>query len=610
MKSLLPLLTRFGPLAVLAATAPLASAGQILVPQHHQVLQDAINAALPNDEILVDGGVHAPVVIDKPLSITGVPGNTPLLRPTNPSEFVCPVHPCTSHSADPPIRLSGAGAGTVVLTGLQVAGTVDNSFFNDGNPVYSSPNPSAIEGGGFDELHIIDCTVSAPASVNLAPELIEANHGLNVSIAELIVTGSTITGGTYANESPWGHDWLWSAGHAINTTGNVTICGSTVRGGNAAPIQPATTATCSQYLIWWGNDVGVGGTGVATPGTVTHANSTIQGGDGAVMSAWSTPSFTCPKPDGVAFAAGSVIQDSSACAPTPIPSPCNGVTGPIKISTFRIWGTPNGTDWWWYLDNGGTPMPAVQVPGVSGDYNLDGFVDERDVADAFVDAINAYATANSWPDLSASTYSLFGSTYLNVSSRCQPSLLVSSDGISFCDTSLLGACPFNPQIQLMPLPGWDCNENGIDDELDLASGLSQDTDSNGILDECEANAWTNQGSALAGVNGDPLLVGTGTLAPGSSNTIELSNAAANAPAWLLLATSSTPVPFMGGTLKAYPYIGQPMTLMTSPTGQIPLAFSAGTGMPPGLELWAQWVIRDPAAIQGWAMSNAIRGVTP
>ena len=60
------------------------------------------------------------------------------------------------------------------------------------------------------------------------------------------------------------------------------------------------------------------------------------------------------------------------------------------------------------------------------------------------------------------------------------------------------------------------------------------------------------GSALAGVTGDPLLVGTGTLADGSSNSAKLSNAAPSATAGLFLALSSTPVPFKGGTLLPSP----------------------------------------------------------
>jgi len=34
------------------------------------------------------------------------------------------------------------------------------------------------------------------------------------------------------------------------------------------------------------------------------------------------------------------------------------------------------------------------------------------------------------------------------------------------------------------------------------------------------------------------------------------------------------------------------------------------GVPAGFELWAQFAIQDPGAVQGVALSNAVRGVTP
>lgn len=34
-------------------------------------------------------------------------------------------------------------------------------------------------------------------------------------------------------------------------------------------------------------------------------------------------------------------------------------------------------------------------------------------------------------------------------------------------------------------PRFDCNENGVDDAVDIALGTSGDADANGIPDECE-----------------------------------------------------------------------------------------------------------------------------
>lgn len=125
-----------------------------------------------------------------------------------------------------------------------------------------------------------------------------------------------------------------------------------------------------------------------------------------------------------------------------------------------------------------------------------------------------------------------------------------------------------------------------------------------------ASAWSDQGSALAGVSGDPLLVGTGTLAAGSSNAVDLTNAAPSAIAGLFLALSSTPTPFKGGTLLASPPAIGVQIFNTSAGGAIPLAFVMPAGATPGSQLWLQWAIQDAAAIHGVSLSNAIRGVAP
>lgn len=49
-------------------------------------------------------------------------------------------------------------------------------------------------------------------------------------------------------------------------------------------------------------------------------------------------------------------------------------------------------------------------------------------------------------------------------------------------------------------PGWgcadeagggDCNANGVEDAVDIASGYSADLDGNGVPDECERRAASN-----------------------------------------------------------------------------------------------------------------------
>jgi formylglycine-generating enzyme required for sulfatase activity len=124
-----------------------------------------------------------------------------------------------------------------------------------------------------------------------------------------------------------------------------------------------------------------------------------------------------------------------------------------------------------------------------------------------------------------------------------------------------------------------------------------------------AEVWSDEGCALGGVSGDPVLVGSGPLSDGSANAVDLSNAASSATAGLFLALSSTPVPFKGGTLKPVPFF-DPVILSTSAAGEIPLPFSMPSGVPAGTEIWVQWAIQDAAAVKGVALSNAVLGVTP
>lgn len=122
-------------------------------------------------------------------------------------------------------------------------------------------------------------------------------------------------------------------------------------------------------------------------------------------------------------------------------------------------------------------------------------------------------------------------------------------------------------------------------------------------------AWSNQGCALAGVSGDPLLVATGSMVPGSVNTVLLSNAAPNANSILFAALSSTPVMFFGGMLKPFPFQAS-LSVTTSGSGSVLLPFTIPLGWPSGTELWAQWAIQDVAAINNVSLSNAVLGVVP
>ncbi|MHC5211632.1 MAG: hypothetical protein ACYTG2_13010 [Planctomycetota bacterium] len=123
------------------------------------------------------------------------------------------------------------------------------------------------------------------------------------------------------------------------------------------------------------------------------------------------------------------------------------------------------------------------------------------------------------------------------------------------------------------------------------------------------SSWSDQGFALAGVDGDPRLLGGGSLLPGSSNTVALDHAAPSALAAAFYGFAGAPVAFKGGMLVPNPFLG-PIFAATGPTGALPISFTMPPGAPSGTQLWVQWAIQDTAATAGVALSNAIRGLVP
>lgn len=131
-----------------------------------------------------------------------------------------------------------------------------------------------------------------------------------------------------------------------------------------------------------------------------------------------------------------------------------------------------------------------------------------------------------------------------------------------------------------------------------------------VLDLADSpTGWSDLGFALAGGAGEPLLSGTGNLTGGSPTSLDLTNAAPTALAVLFLATSSSPVPFKGGTLAAFPFASS-VSLNTDASGALPLAFGWPSGVASGSVLVVQYGIADAGAPLGVALSNALLGTTP
>ncbi|HEX5011940.1 MAG TPA: VCBS repeat-containing protein [Planctomycetota bacterium] len=132
---------------------------------------------------------------------------------------------------------------------------------------------------------------------------------------------------------------------------------------------------------------------------------------------------------------------------------------------------------------------------------------------------------------------------------------------------------------------------------------------NGPIQVGTLPVWTDLGFALAGVSGNPSLVGTGPLSTGSAGSLVLSNAAPSAPCVLFVSVTSMPVSVKGGTLAAFPGIVT-LPFSTDGSGALPLAWTDWPSGLSGLSLFFQYLIADSAAPVGVALSNCEEGDVP
>jgi hypothetical protein len=133
---------------------------------------------------------------------------------------------------------------------------------------------------------------------------------------------------------------------------------------------------------------------------------------------------------------------------------------------------------------------------------------------------------------------------------------------------------------------------------------------NSFVQGAGGTPWTNLGFALAGVDGKPSLLGTGSLVVGTAGSLELCNAAPSATAVLFISVTNTPSSFKGGTLVTVPVL-LALTVGTGLDGKNDLVWTSWpTGLPPSTALYFQYAIVDAAAPVGVSLSNALEGVAP
>jgi hypothetical protein len=123
-----------------------------------------------------------------------------------------------------------------------------------------------------------------------------------------------------------------------------------------------------------------------------------------------------------------------------------------------------------------------------------------------------------------------------------------------------------------------------------------------------SGTWTDLGFGLAGSQGVPKLVGSGSLLPGSGVSLLLTDAHVSIDDWLVIGLVAAYAPFKGGTLVPDPVLIIPMVTDAFGTSQIGGVWPAG--LPSGLTVYLQCWILDPVAPKGLAASNALLALTP
>jgi glucose/arabinose dehydrogenase len=122
------------------------------------------------------------------------------------------------------------------------------------------------------------------------------------------------------------------------------------------------------------------------------------------------------------------------------------------------------------------------------------------------------------------------------------------------------------------------------------------------------NAFTGLGCALAGTNGKPVLWGDGAFTANGAGTLRLENALPGANALLFVGLVEGAAPFKGGVIKPVPFL-LALGLGVDPNGRIDLPYLLPAAIPTGTLIAFQYAIQDPGAINGAALSNALKGVT-
>lgn len=310
-----------------AAPAPAERPTVVRVPDDAPTLREAIRRSSPGGVIVVRGE-QEPVVVDRPLSILGDPTFA-----IDRGELVWGDAPC----AAPAVTLAGAGEGVVTLAGLSCG------FMGE----CAVPAP-AVAGGGFDELRLVDCSLSTFQTVFGGGAY--GSPCVEVDVPLVLVAGSHVRGGRADVDECIGLLFGDGCAAVLAPQSTVVALDSTLLGGDGGYLCCHGCA-CPQTLRGLG---GVGGDGVVAR-EVFQAGSLIAPGSGSTFFVLGPSSIDCGRqPSGVAVVADAhvVLADALRGAPRMTPG----------ASYTLAWSRGGRTRSFWFAEGFQAPQP---LPGGS-----------------------------------------------------------------------------------------------------------------------------------------------------------------------------------------------------------------------------------------------------
>lgn len=181
--------------------------------------------------------------------------------------------------------------------------------------------------------------------------------------------------------------------------------------------------------------------------------------------------------------------------------PCPACNAPWQRRAYLINGAGSSTKWSWSIQSSTAEFDRFLEYWGAGP--VPNGASARDVAEVFAQDINniaaAYGCSSEVIYAQAKGYFPFpvNKAELDIYVRANDDVQLYVGHAESAPNCLVPkkpqtGCTFNPTIVEVELSGKDCNHNGIDDAMDIAAGISFDTNTNGIPDECE-RGWHHLG---------------------------------------------------------------------------------------------------------------------